>query len=125
MPESPEGPGGGNAKLLIGGLLACGPWDYGWSQAPTLPTRAVGFHSDCGAADFKAVFLCPYTVMGGERKECLSCLASSDGFSVLPKKPGFLKGGSTQDHLVYHLASGSESLRTSATASSLPASYAS
>lgn len=62
MPDFPEGLGGGNVNLLIWGPQ--GPWAMGLLQlVSTLPTGMMGFHSDCGAAGFKAVSLYHYTVI--------------------------------------------------------------
>lgn len=73
---SSEGPGGGNVKLLIWGPRSGG---HGISLlVPALPTGMTGIHSDCGAAGFKAVSLCHYTVIMGAGKERLSCLALPD-----------------------------------------------
>ena len=73
---SSEGPGEGNVKLLIWGPRGGG---HGISLlVPALPTGMMGIHSDCGAAGFKAVSLCHYTVIMGAGKESLSCLALPD-----------------------------------------------
>lgn len=65
------------------------------SLVPPLSTRMAALHSDREAAGFKAVFLCHCTVMGGEGKEILCCLALSDLLGVLPKHPWNKK----QEHL--------------------------
>lgn len=89
MPDFPEGLGGGNVNLLIWGPQ--GPWAMGLLQlVSTLPTGMTGFHSDCGAAGFKAVSLYHYTVIMGEGKERLSRLALSD-WLFFPSKEASLE----------------------------------
>lgn len=84
---SSEGPGGGNVKLLIWGPRGGG---HGVSLlVPALPTEMTGIHFDCGAAGFKAVSLCHYTVIMGAGKERLSCLPLP-GWLFFPSKEASL-----------------------------------